>query len=112
MALEAAGQVALRQADFERVFQFGRRRQRVLLALWAAPSSARQAQIGLVVSKRWAKRAVDRNTVKRILREVFRQEAPELPALDLVFRLRLPWSPDQRRILAQEAKGMLQGLKQ
>jgi len=104
--------VALKATDFERIFRAGRRRQRALLALWSAPGAAEQAQLGLVVSKRCAKRAVDRNKIKRILREAFRKQAPELPVLDLVFRLRAPWSQDQRRNLAEEALGMLEGLKQ
>jgi ribonuclease P protein component len=37
----------------------------------------------LVVSKRVAARAVDRNRIKRIAREAFRAQRPRLPALDL-----------------------------
>jgi ribonuclease P protein component len=45
----------------------------------------------MVVSKRLLSRAVDRNLVRRKIREVFRQMARDLPALDLVVRpLALP----------------------
>jgi len=41
------------------------------------------ARLGLAISKRAAKRAVDRNRLKRIAREVFRKQL-DLPPLDFV----------------------------
>lgn len=42
------------------------------------------ARLGLAVSRKSAPRAVDRNRVKRVVRESFRRRYPGLPALDLV----------------------------
>lgn len=42
------------------------------------------ARMGMVVAKRVLPRAVDRNRVKRHLRETFRHRASTLPAVDLV----------------------------
>jgi len=47
-------------------------------------------RLGLVVPKRLAKAATLRNAVKRQMREVFRLQAANLPAVDLVFRLNKP----------------------
>jgi ribonuclease P protein component len=45
----------------------------------------------LAVTKRVAPRAVDRNRVKRVVREVFRHAAPQLGGVDVVIKLkRLP----------------------
>jgi ribonuclease P protein component len=41
----------------------------------------------LVVGKRHLKRAVDRNQVKRVIREVFRQRRSSLPVVDVVVQL-------------------------
>ncbi|HEU0229573.1 MAG TPA: ribonuclease P protein component [Burkholderiaceae bacterium] len=44
-------------------------------------------RLGLIVAKRFAARAVTRNTIKRVIRETFRRKQHELPQRDLVFRL-------------------------
>jgi ribonuclease P protein component len=49
----------------------------------------------LAITKRVAPRAVDRNRVKRLVREAFRRRAPELGRVDVVIRLkRLPAPAD------------------
>lgn len=45
------------------------------------------ARLGLIIPKRFANRAVTRNTIKRIIRETFRHKREQLPAADYVFRL-------------------------
>ncbi len=45
------------------------------------------ARLGLIVAKRLAHRAVQRNLLKRLAREAFRHARPTLPPLDLVLRL-------------------------
>jgi ribonuclease P protein component len=45
------------------------------------------ARLGLIIGKRQAKRAVDRNRIKRALRESFRTRDSGLPALDIVVQL-------------------------
>ncbi len=45
------------------------------------------ARLGMVVAKRQLRRAVDRNRMRRIIRETFRLYSPELPALDVVVKV-------------------------
>jgi ribonuclease P protein component len=47
-----------------------------------------QARLGLAVSKRVSKRAVERNRIKRLLRESFRRARGQLPPLDLMVMAR------------------------
>src|SRR5579871_4278271 len=46
------------------------------------------ARLGLAISKRVSKRAVDRNRIKRLLRESFRRVRLDLPAYDVVIMAR------------------------
>jgi ribonuclease P protein component len=46
------------------------------------------ARLGLAISKRVSKRAVERNRIKRLVRESFRRMRHQLPAVDLVVMAR------------------------
>lgn len=59
----------------------------VLNDVVAASDKLSSARLGLVVPKRLARRAVMRNLMKRIIRESFRQQLANLPAMDLVLKL-------------------------
>jgi ribonuclease P protein component len=64
----------------------------------ARPSSASSARLGLTVSRRAAKRAVDRNRLKRLAREAFRHNAA-LPPWDFVVLARPGADRADRRLL-------------
>jgi ribonuclease P protein component len=55
--------------------------------VFASANELSVARLGLIVGKRQLKRAVDRNRVKRVLRETFRVQRARLPALDIVVQL-------------------------
>ena|SRR3990167_7211479 len=46
------------------------------------------ARLGIIVGKKYVKRAVDRNQIKRIVRESFRQHQEKLKNLDIVVIVR------------------------
>ena len=50
------------------------------------PNTLGYARLGIVVGKKTAKRAVDRNYMKRTLRELFRKEQVTIGAVDLLLR--------------------------
>ncbi len=72
-----------RSAEFERVYRQGRSKANRFLVLYAFPREADAAhdgpRLGLSVARRVGG-AVERNRVKRLLREAFWAEAPRLPA--------------------------------
>ncbi len=56
--------------------------------LYTRQTDLPHARLGVVAAKRLAPRAVTRNTIKRVTRELFRQTA--LPSIDCIVRLSQP----------------------
>lgn len=81
----AASRRLSRSAEFERVYRQGRSTANRYLVLYTFPnSSARHTRLGLSVSRKVGG-AVERNRVKRLLREAFAQAEQELdPEQDIV----------------------------
>ena len=71
---------ALRQAS-------GRLGGRCFSVRWR-PNGLDHARLGLAISKRVSKRAVERNRIKRLVRESFRRARRGLPPIDLVVMAR------------------------
>ncbi len=58
------------------------------LLLLARISEAPQSRLGLVIAKKNVRKAVQRNRIKRVARELFRQLPPGNPPLDIVLLAR------------------------
>lgn len=70
----------LEAKDFKRVFDDNRYRasnQNILILAIGNPPTA-SSRLGIVVAKKNARRAVDRNRIKRLTREYFRQQIAPL----------------------------------
>ena len=63
-------------------------------------------RLGMVVAKRNARRAVDRNTVKRMIRESFRACKAGLEVCDYVVILKRPIGTVPRDSLRQQLTGL------
>lgn len=56
--------------------------------MYVRPNGLPQARLGIITGVRVAPRAVDRNRVKRMVREAFRAARQRLPGVDIVVQLR------------------------
>jgi ribonuclease P protein component len=93
------------KADFDRVFAENQRARTDFLLVMACPNPVGHPRLGMVIAKRLLARAVDRNRVKRCVRESFRQVLPDLPACDFVVRLiARPTPGDEARDLSRTFK--------
>ncbi len=69
----------------------------------ASPTIGAKPDLGIAVAKKLAKRAVDRNRLKRMIREVVRTGAGVNQSSDLVIKLKKPIGRDTRgRLRKQE----------
>jgi ribonuclease P protein component len=102
-----------RSAEFERVYRQGRSKANRYLVLYAFPRAEDEVgperdagpRLGLSVSRRVGG-AVDRNRVKRVLREAFWAEAERLPdTSDYVVVAR----PDARELAEREGMDGMRG---
>ena len=77
----------LKPAEFERVFAENERARTDTLLVMVRPNAFGRARLGMIIAKRLLPRAVDRNRIKRCVRETFRVQRMDLPACDFVIRL-------------------------
>jgi ribonuclease P protein component len=76
----------LNRADFQRVFQAPLKSSDALFTVLARPSTVGHARLGLAIARKQLRSAVDRNRIKRLAREYFRQHT--VATLDYVIMAR------------------------
>jgi len=88
--------------EFSSVFNFRKRISAKFLALHYQPNQIGHARLGLVVGKKVARRAVDRNYMRRVLREFFRMQQHEINHFDLVIRVQKKFEKEDFIQIKQE----------
>ncbi len=73
--------------EFDHVFKNAGRSSDLYFTILFTTGQSERARLGLAIAKRVARRAVDRNRIKRLVRESIRQEST-LPIVDLVVMTR------------------------
>jgi len=71
-------------ADYSQVFKKNKRYSDKYWTILVKRSESGVSRLGLAIAKKRAKRAVDRNRIKRVARETFRKQRLSLPGLELV----------------------------
>ena len=74
--------------DYAHTFQNGSHTQGKFWRLITNDSGNSNSRLGLAISKKVYKRAVDRNLFKRLARETFRQNQEDLESLDFVVMIK------------------------
>jgi len=77
-----------RKLEFDAAYARGRRFGNGFFAVTASSNEQLGARLGMAVAVRTAGNSVERNRIRRIIRESFRLHQLELPAVDLVVSAR------------------------
>ena len=75
-------------SEYQYIIRNGQRVNNKNLTIIISPNSLGFPRIGLVVGKKVSKKAVKRNRIKRVLREVFRQNKTFFGSNDIIFIVR------------------------
>ena len=73
--------------EFSSVFALRPRRRTTHFVLYVRANGQAQARLGIVVGKKFAPRAAERNLVKRMVRELFRSRQAQFAGRDILLRL-------------------------
>jgi ribonuclease P protein component len=79
--------------------------------LIVAPAGELPGQVGYVIGAKQLPRAVDRNRLRRVLREALRMRRAALSGFDIVLRLRRPCARSEVASVASEAAMLLDRLE-
>jgi len=86
--------------EFGRVFADPARSSDRFFTILGRPNARPVARLGLTISRRAAKRAVDRNKLKRLAREAFRMQQ-SLPCWDFVIMAKTGAERTEKRVLRE-----------
>jgi ribonuclease P protein component len=75
-----------RRGEFERLLTHGRRRSIAGYTFFLERREAGPPRLGILISRKHAAKATERNGIKRCIREAFRLEQSRLEGIDLLVR--------------------------
>jgi ribonuclease P protein component len=88
--------------DFSSVFNFRKRITGHFLAIHYQYNQFGWPRLGLVVAKKTTRHSVDRNYMRRVLRELFRKNQHQIGSVDLVIRTQRSFSHSDYAAVEQE----------
>ncbi|MBS0286486.1 MAG: ribonuclease P protein component [Proteobacteria bacterium] len=96
--------------DFQRVFKQGRKQKGALFTLFCYANGKIQARLGLAVAKRHVPSAVNRNRIRRLIRESFRYYQSQISGNDVVVVITRQFPKVSNQILQEELNQQWQKL--
>jgi ribonuclease P protein component len=100
------------KSDYQTVFSRPTSLRSQYFTFLALPNNRSHARLGIMVAKRVMKRAVDRNTARRVVRESFRLHQDLLAGLDIIVLVRCNFSDKPNRALYDCLKAQWKDLVQ
>ena len=98
------------QGSFGTVLRGSRKLRGRLITVHAGPGRSGVSRLGVGLSRKLVRRAVDRNSVKRLVREVFRRHLLKRAGLDCVVMLRERFAASDAAALRDEVRALFDQL--
>jgi ribonuclease P protein component len=95
-------QKRLRKQDFLQVLKTGKQTKSQTMRVFFRESTLPTPRLGIIVDKRVSSRAVDRNRLRRVLRDVFYKVRCQLIPYDIVIKIQKKYSRDIEEQSKQE----------
>lgn len=102
----------LTESEYKEVFDLSCKSSDSLLIVLALNNGRARARLGLAISRKCARRAVDRNRIKRVIREAFRLSRAKLPGLDFVVLCRAVATESSNSALGASLLAQLEKVRQ
>ena len=99
------------QGSFEPVLRSGRKARGEHVVIHAARGAADASRVGVALSRRYVPSAVERNLIKRIVREAFRRHPLKTSGVDFVVAVRSRMDRVARMGLREEVGRLLDELQ-
>ncbi|MGQ0751019.1 MAG: ribonuclease P protein component [Betaproteobacteria bacterium] len=93
--------------EFGRVLGQGQVTAGRYFVIRSCPNERDSARLGIVAARKAIRRAIDRNTSKRLVREAFRRHEAGLAGFDVVVLCRTPVAGKQRALARAELSRLL-----
>ena len=97
----------LKTDEYSSVFNFRCGQSGNFVRVYAKPNQLTHARLGIVVGKKELRTAVARNLAKRTVREVFRTNQQDIPALDIIVRIMKPFDRSNVLLVREELLQLL-----
>jgi ribonuclease P protein component len=98
------------RGSFGPVLRASRKLRGELAVLHVAPGRGAHSRLGIALTRRLVASSVDRNRVKRVVREVFRRHPAKALGLDCVMMLRARYRDGESAAIAAEFGALLDQL--
>lgn len=97
--------------DFQVVFEKPKKVTRPHWQVLYIKNTLSHPRLGIIISKKFVKHAVARNRLRRLVRESFRQQLADMPAVDIVFLARRGFSQLDNHVIREQVDKVWQSLK-
>ena len=98
------------QGSFGAVLRGSRKVRGQLVVVHVAPGRGENSRLGIALTRRLVPSSADRNSVKRMVREIFRRHSVKRAGLDCVVALRLAFDETQTASMMAEMRSLFDQL--